>query len=197
MKFSIIIPAHNAESYFRMALNSVKAQSFKDYELIVICDACNDDTEKIAHEYTEKVYAVDYHNEGKARNCGLDHAIGDWVLWIDDDDWFLHQFVLAQIAGVLSDDFDVLAFAFIFQHVGYAPPKGNDGKYWVAVWSKCWRRLFIGNTRFGETFPVDVGWHLRMMDKAPRIADWNMPIYYYNFMRPGSQTWKIERGKTK
>lgn len=195
MTFSIIIPVHNGAEYVRKALDSVKCQSYKDYELIVVCDACTDDTEAIAREYTDKVFPVPFGNEGKARNYGLDRAAGDWVLWIDDDDWWLHQFVLEQLAGVLSDDFDVLAFSFIFQDVGYAAPRSNRGSYWIAVWSKCWRRSFIGDTRFCEEFPADVGWTQRMMDKKPRIADWNMPLYYYNYMRPGSQTWKLKRGE--
>ena len=51
MKFSIIIPAYNSAGYIRKALDSVKAQSCKDYELIVVCDSCGDDTEQIAKEY--------------------------------------------------------------------------------------------------------------------------------------------------
>ena len=55
MMFSIIIPAHNAAEYIRKGLDSIKSQSYKDYELIVVCDACTDNTEAIAREYTDKV----------------------------------------------------------------------------------------------------------------------------------------------
>lgn len=50
MRFSIIIPAHEAENRIRVALDSIKQQTFKDYELIVVCDACTDRTEEIAKE---------------------------------------------------------------------------------------------------------------------------------------------------
>lgn len=195
MTFSIIVPIHNAAEYMRRGLDSIRWQSYKDYELIIVCDACTDDSEAIAREYTDKVYSVDFGNEGKARNYGLDHASGDWILWMDDDDWWLHQFAFDQLAMMVSkhfDQMDVLAFAFIFQHWGYAAPLGNRGHYWIAVWNKVWKRDFIGDTRFGEEFPADVGFHTRMMQKLPRIVNWDMPLYYYNYMRPGSQTWKLK-----
>ena len=91
MKFSIIMPAHNAAGFFKKALDSIEMQTYKDYELIVVCDACEDNTEEIARSYNAKVYSVDYKNEGPTRNFGLDKASGEWILWIDDDDWWLHE----------------------------------------------------------------------------------------------------------
>ena len=193
-RFSVIIPAHNAGAYIRKGLDSIRAQSYKDYELIVVCDACSDDTEAIAREYTDKVYPVPFGNEGMARNHGLDQATGDWILWMDDDDWWLHEYAFEQLSEQVPDAIDVLAFSFIFQHRGYASPRGNRGNRWIAVWSKCWRRSFIGNTRFGTEHLSDVSWNNRMMAKNPRIRDWDMPLYYYNYLRPGSQSWKIKEG---
>ena len=51
MKFSVIIPAHNEESVISKALESIKQQSFTDYELIVVCDACTDRTKEIAEKF--------------------------------------------------------------------------------------------------------------------------------------------------
>ena len=98
MKFSIIIPAYNAEDRIRKVLDSVVQQTYKDYELIVVCDSCKDKTEEIAKEYGAKTFAVNFHNDGSSRNSGLDNAKGDWVLFLDDDDWWLHEFVLQQLA---------------------------------------------------------------------------------------------------
>lgn len=195
MKFSVIIPAHNAEKHVWAALESVKRQSYTDYELIVVCDACEDGTEELARRYTDKVFSVDYHNEGKTRNFGLDHASGDWVLWIDDDDYWLHEFVLQQISEQLADWIDVLCFGFVFKGVGYAPPNGNRGQHWIAVWNKCYRRTFIDGIRFGEEFPCDVAWTSKVLQKRPALRNWDMPIYYYEYMRPGSATWKKHKGE--
>ena len=51
MKFSIIIPAHNAGSTIGKTLESVRSQDFKDYEVIVVCDSCEDNTEEVAKSY--------------------------------------------------------------------------------------------------------------------------------------------------
>ena len=189
MRFSIIIPAHNAEGHISNALESIKEQSFKDYELIVVCDSCKDKTADMAREAGAIVEEVDFGNDGLSRSRGLDLARGEWVLFMDDDDWWLHEFVLWQINSRLSDDIDVLAFSFIFSGLKYADPYGNGGNLWPAVWNKCWRRSFIGDTRFPNVHMIsDAYFHTEMMGKGPRIATWDMPMYFYNYLRPGSQS---------
>ena len=58
MRFSIIIPAFNSASYIKRALDSIKEQTFEDYELIVVCDSCIDNTKEIAEQYADKVYDI-------------------------------------------------------------------------------------------------------------------------------------------
>ena len=187
MRFSIIIPAHNAEQYFSNALDSITEQSFKDYELIGVCDSCEDRTADMAREAGAIVDEVDFHNDGLSRSRGLDLAKGEWVLFMDDDDWWLHEFVLEQINSKLSDDIDILAFSFIFSGIKYAKPNGNGGNLWPAVWNQCWRRSFIGSTRFPEVYAIsDAYFHTEMMGKGPRVLQWDMPMYFYNYLRPGS-----------
>lgn len=95
-RYSIIMPAHNASGYIRKALESITCQVEKDYELIVVCDACEDDTAEIASSYGARVEEVDFRNAGPTRSRGLDIATGEWVLFMDDDDWWLHDYVLDQ-----------------------------------------------------------------------------------------------------
>ena len=61
-RFSVIMPAHNAANRMQMPLDSIKSQHFKDYELIVVCDACTDVTEDIAKYYGAKTKCI---NAGK------------------------------------------------------------------------------------------------------------------------------------
>lgn len=201
MRFSIIIPAYNAEHHITKALDSIKQQTFKDYELIVVCDSCTDQTEALAKSYGAKTVKVDFHNDGLSRSKGLDLATGEWVLFMDDDDWWLHEYVLAQLNDKLKElhDIDILAFSFIFKHWKYASPTGNTGykygNHWIAVWSKCWRRKFIGDTRFPKVYACsDKYFNEAMMKKNPRIYDWDMPMYYYNYLRPGSIS-QINKGR--
>ena len=84
--FSVIVPAHNAADRIRRGLSSIKRQTFDDYELIVVCDSCADNTEKIAKSYGAKTYPVNFHNDGLSRSEGIDRASGEWVLFMDDDE---------------------------------------------------------------------------------------------------------------
>ena len=195
--FSVIIPAHNSAEYIRTGLDSIRAQDWTDYELIVVCDNCTDNTAEIAREYTDKVYEVRFGLDGKARNIGLDMAEGFWVLFMDDDDHFLHEFVFRQIAGKLMEvSVDVLAFSFIWKGKRYqaqTPARRN-----IAAWTKCWRRDFIGETRFSDVpYWGDVDFNRLMFGKNPRVFYWDMPMYYYNYLRPGSISWREKQGEIK
>jgi glycosyltransferase involved in cell wall biosynthesis len=197
VRFSIIIPAYNSEKFIRKALDSIKQQEFKDYELIVVCDSCEDATEEIAKEYGAITKNVHFHCDGPARSEGIEMATGDYILFMDDDDWWLHEYVLTQLDQKLKDlnNPDVLCFSFIFKHWMYASPRGNDGKRWIATWNKCWKRKFIGDTRFPNIqSKSDVYFHNTMMNKRGTWIDWDMPMYYYNYLRDGSQT---EKGKRR
>ena len=190
MKFSIIIPAYNAYGHILRALNSIVEQSFDDHELIVVADACEDDTAKLAECYGAKVIETDYHNVGLARNAGLEAASGEYILFMDDDDWFLHEFVLEQLVAELGN-YDIVCFGFLMRGVGYCPPVRIIERYkyyWPAPWTKCYKRTAIGGTRFADTFPEDVPFTNKMLNKGLRIHEFNMPLYYYNYMRPGSVT---------
>ena len=87
--FSVIMPTHNGEEYIRKSLESIRFQTFTDYELIIVCDKCEDNTEAITREYTDKVFVIDAGRCALDRNKGLDEATGEWILFIDDDDWFI------------------------------------------------------------------------------------------------------------
>ena len=190
--FSIIIPTHNAEPHIRKCLESIAQQSFKDYELIVVCDCCTDNTEKIAKSYGAITQNVRFRNDGPTRDVGIEIAKGEWVLFIDDDDWYLHEYVFQQLVDVLgTQNEDVLSFGYVWKGRGYTPPTYEDiFKPRVSrVWSKAWKRSAIGDARFGNAvFSADTYFLKAMKNRNPRTALFDMPLYYYNFLRPGSQT---------
>lgn len=197
MRFSVIVPAHNSEAYIRRCLNSIRCQSFTDYELIVVCDACTDGTDAVAREYTELVAFTDAGNDGPPRQKGIELAEGDWILFLDDDDWFFDTEVLRKIDAALNDDIDVLLFGFVFKGKGYATPERFQNGVrivWPAVWNKCYRWSFIKDVKFRSIVPTpdgqaaDIDWTQRVLDKDPRIGILDEPLYFYNYMRPGSQT---------
>ena len=191
MRFSIIIPAYNSAGHIRKALDSIKSQTFTDYELIVICDSCTDNTEEIAKEYGAITEAVSYHADGLTRNRGLELATGDWVLFMDDDDWWLHEYVLQQLSDKIDQnpDVDIIAFSFIFRHIGYAKPiRKINGQHWPACWSKCYRRTSINGSRFSDITDgsADMQFFTQMFYRGLKVLDWDMPLYYYNYWRDES-----------
>lgn len=192
MMFSIIIPAHNSAKYIRKALDSVRDQSFKDYELIVVCDACTDNTKEIAQEYTTKVLEIDKHSSSAARNVGLNKALGDWILFCDADDWYLHEYAFEMLADkVGKENEDAVFFSLIWKHIGYGPIRSPKGTIYPHVANKCWKRTAIGETRFPTAKDVvgeDGTFFNSMMSKGLKIVEWDMPLYYYNWLRPGSKS---------
>lgn len=193
--FSVIIPAYNSEGHIHVVLESVINQSFKDYELIVVCDSCTDKTADIAKSYGAKVIKVNNHLDGLTRNAGIDAAIGDWLLFSDDDDWFLHEFVFEQLHDFVGrHDEDAVCFSFIDRQRGYFRQRPDNIQ--VPVWSKCWRRTFIGDTRFPyRHYWSDCDFHNKIMRKPHKFVFWDMPMYYYNFMRKGSITQQVMDGE--
>ena len=194
-RFSIIVPVYNAADHLRKTLDSVKSQTFKDYELILVLDSCTDNSEQIAAEYTKDIIKVSYHHSGYTRNTGLNAATGEYVLFMDDDDWYLHEYVLELLDAKLKESGspDILFFSFIFKGVKYHNPEG--GEYLPAFWNKAWRHEFIKTIRvIGEdAYEGDVEFQEKALAKNPQIVEWNMPLYYYNYMRTGSMS--DRRGK--
>ena len=186
--FSVIVPAHNSAGYLGRGLRTIRDQSFTDYELIVVADACDDRTAKVANFYTDKIIETNYGMDGLARNAGIDAAEGYWLIFMDDDDWFLHEFVFEQLHdAAVNTDVDMLVFDFIWKGRGYYRNAG--GKTNIAVWSKCWRRSFVGDTRFPAIpFTSDEPFMQEIIAKKPRALFMGVPMYYYNYMRKGSQT---------
>lgn len=194
-KFSVIIPAHQAEDRINIVLDSIKKQTCKDYECIVVCDKCTDATAEIAKQYGFIVDEQNFGNDGLSRSRGIDLARGEWILFLDDDDWFLHEFVLEQLASkTINANFDILAFSFIWKGMKYASPLSNAGFFYPAVWNKMWRRSFIGGTRFPNVYPdSDAYFWSEMWKKGPKMAIWDMPLYYYNYLRVGSISEQLGR----
>jgi len=94
---SIVIPACNEENYIKDTLGSIKVQDFKDYEVIVICNGCTDNTEAIAKKYAKNVFNLKEGNVLKAKNFGAKKAKGDFIIFLDADTKFKKETALSNI----------------------------------------------------------------------------------------------------
>ena len=192
--FSVIVPAHNCTKYMERGLDSIKSQGFQDYELIIVCDACTDETLGTAIKYADKTVVTNYGKAGLARNAGLDVAEGEWILFMDDDDWYLPDAFQA-IADVLKEqkDIDILAYGFEWQRMGIAMQ--SPKRIYPAIWNKAWRREFIGDERFPDWVHTDDLGFARRMHPRARFGFLSVPLYHYEFMRPGSVSDRIRAGE--
>ena len=109
MKFSIIIPLYNKAPYIRKALETVCAQTYRDYEIIVVNDGSTDDSALVAESYLQHAEGICYtiisqDNAGvaTARNRGVKHASGQYMAFLDADDWWEPDY-LARMAELIAD----------------------------------------------------------------------------------------------
>jgi GT2 family glycosyltransferase len=88
--FSVIIPAYNSASTLATAIDSVRAQSWPAHEIIIVDDGSTDDTREVAEAYGDAVILISQSNNGvaAARNRGAETASGDWLAFLDADDWY-------------------------------------------------------------------------------------------------------------
>lgn len=113
MRFSIIIPCYNVQPYIRQCVDSVLAQTFEDYEIILVDDGSPDECPAICDEYGEKydnVNVIHKPNGGlsDARNAGLNIAKGEYIMFLDSDDWWDEKDALQKVANRLKQtDADV------------------------------------------------------------------------------------------
>lgn len=136
MRVSVLVPAYNVENYISQCLESICNQTYRDLEIVVIDDGSKDSTFATVTRFAEtddRIIAITRENKGVAatRNELLDRATGDFVLFVDSDDWIEPDMisVLAEITGDYSVD-----IAMCRIHKGDSA--GNDSKTEVNIWTK-------------------------------------------------------------
>ena len=108
-KFSIIIPVYNVEEYIKDCLESVKKQTFKDYEVIVVNDGTKDKSMDIVKNYDVKVINQENQGLSGARNTGAKEAKGEYIIFLDSDDWIENN-LLEELSKALEDNPDLVRF---------------------------------------------------------------------------------------
>lgn len=108
-KFSIIIPVYNVEKYIKRCLDSVFNQTYKDYEIIVVNDGTKDNSMEIVQKYPVKI--VNQKNQGLsvARNTGVKHATGKYLVFLDSDD-YIEKNLLKELEEALKNEPDLVRF---------------------------------------------------------------------------------------
>lgn len=118
-KISVIIPVYNVEKYLRKCIESVLAQNFSDYEILLIDDGSTDLSGQICDEYAEKyaiVKAIHQKNmgQGGARNTGIENANGDYLLFVDSDDAVKENMLGFLYDTAVSNNSDIVSFGMYY-----------------------------------------------------------------------------------
>jgi len=106
-KVSVVIPVYNGARTIGRALESVFGQTFRDFEIIVVNDGSTDDTASVLAGYGDRIQLVSQSNRGvsAARNAGLRVSVGEYLVFLDDDDEWMPE-MLARCTAVLDEDPD-------------------------------------------------------------------------------------------
>ena len=207
---SIIMPVYNTEKYLREALDSILAQTMTDIEVLCVDDGSTDSSLEILHEYAAKdarlsVYTQDHQFAGAARNLGIKHAVGKYLLFLDSDDIFDPQMVEKSCARAEETSADICVFSGetfyedtdehcsfsklcrtdLFPETVFSAKSRPNELLFVstpAPWNKLYRREFIVNE--GLEFPSirsceDLPFVLTAFACAERIALLNEPLISY------------------
>lgn len=116
MKFSVIIPIYNTDSRLHRCIESIMNQTFDDFECLLVDDGSEKVTADILDSYAEQDsrFIVFHKKNGgvsSARNYGIEHAKGDWLVFVDSDDYIVSQH-LEKLMSATSDDVDIVMTGF-------------------------------------------------------------------------------------
>lgn len=212
---SIVVPVYNVQDYLPKCIDSILAQTYKDFELILVNDGSTDDKSAfICQAYAEtdvRIRVINKENGGlsDARNAGMAVAKGKYIQFIDSDD-FVEQDLIEKCVNKLHEtDADMVIFDFYQYHMkdGTKEIIGNaydeNGIYSLkenpemitkiknAAWNKMYRlSLFRDNN---ITYPwgcyyEDLGTTYRLLLRARKVAFLDEPLYDYLVDRPGNIT---------
>lgn len=117
MKISVIMSAYNAQKTISRAIRSVLNQTYDDIELIVVNDCSTDNTEKIVKKYKDNRIVYIKHDvnlgAGCARNTGIKNATGDYIAFLDSDDYYNKEYIQTMVDGTENGTFDIVSSGYI------------------------------------------------------------------------------------
>lgn len=210
--FSVIIPVYNVKAYLKQCVDSILVQDFIDYELILVDDGSTDDSGEICDEYKKndsRIMVIHKKNGGlsEARNVGLDIASGNYVWFVDSDDYLLEKTAFGTVADIIKKkNADVVFFSYkkFYENSGkysksiYADILENTdirecirlNAYKALAWNKVTRLSQIN--KYNMRFPVgctgeDLAWCADLLAYADKIVLCKNDLMAYR-QRPESIT---------
>lgn len=215
MKISIIMPAYNSADYISTAIENIKNQTYRNFELIIVDDGSIDETGTLCEEYSKKDSRILlFHQQNKgvcsARNLGLAKATGDYITFCDNDDSFEKNLLKDNIELAIRYDADIVRWNFT-TYIDNNRGKVRDYKNRIilcnkdiarfyseirqtndAVWNGMYKRDFLSdhNIIFNEFMKYggeDLNFSLQLLHHSPKIV-LNSESYYNWYLRNDHST---------
>jgi len=201
-KISIIVPIYNCRDYIERCIDSLLDQSYQGLEIILINDGSTDGVEEILDRYRQenRIIIINQENRGvsAARNAGLDIATGDYIGFVDADDYAAREMYSTLLEKALEADADITQCAMLCisegrEQVAYAPKSerlikdiGRSSKELFRLLcygccSKLYKRETVEGIRFDGSYPVgeDLLFNLRALKNAKGLLFLPDALYYY------------------
>ncbi len=205
-EISVVIPMYNCEKYIIDCLSSLAAQSFKDFEVIVVNNCSTDASAALTEDFCKKderfrlLYCA-VGKTGSARNLGLDNARGRYVVFVDADDSVKEKYLEKMYDAIVKNDADIAVCGFLFHFLntgkttkGDCPADGicydrdtalrellRDKGFRFYMWNKMWKRsLFTDNSiRVSDMYYEDAVACPQLFCKARRVVTVGYRGYVY------------------
>ena len=197
MKVSIIVPVYNCEAYLERCFNSIRRQTLSDFECIIVDDGSSDNSGVICDEFASldnRFVVIHKKNEGvsKARNTALCIARGEYVGFVDSDDWIDDNMYESLYKEALKTSSDIVVCGCTPFNDGKVKrtltpkeallvmfdPRRNMGGY---SWTRFIRRTLLNGVFYDENIAIyeDLLFFYHLFQKAKRIYWHDVPLYHY------------------
>lgn len=210
MKFTIIMPVYNVEKYIEKAIQSVLDQTYSNFELLIINDGTNDDSMKIASNYAKRDNRVKIYNKkngglSSARNYGLKYATGEYICFVDSDD-YIEATLLKKLSEEISNKkYDMLIYGYdidtvnsneekveikkiteessTFSRIKKTSLKFKNISMIGYAWNKCYKRKLIKDNDLvfeeGTSYIEDIIFNNSVFKISKDIKVINASLYHY------------------
>lgn len=198
-KVTIIIPVYNAENYLDKCIKSIVNQTYKNIEIILINDGSIDNSPNICDKWKEmdnRIKVIHKQNEGvsKARNIGIENATGDYIGFVDDDDYIDKNMYQEMVNLIETKETDIVACNFY--NVEKEKKIGINkevSKNWLNeviaydsirgyIWNKLYKSDIIKHTKFNNEVKIgeDMLFNISLLNtKSISFSYIERPLYYY------------------
>lgn len=196
---SVIVPVYNVEKYLEQCLNSILGQTYKNLEIIVVDDGSTDSSSKIINEYKKKdsrIVVISQKNQGlsAARNTGIKKAQGDYIMFVDSDDWIAPDIVeylrpgradVSICSHYESSEGNNISFNKSFKRKSMNPKMAltamlKENGFMVSAWGKLYKKDLFEDVLFPvNKLHEDLGTTYKLIMASKKIVFLPEPKYYY------------------